>query len=345
MEAAEAALQPAWAALQAGEHKVPPTPPRPPQAARRPAPSPRATTQSCSARAKPPSGEGSDEGFTRRDRQAGGCADADCVMAAAHAGATSAACSAGCAHTGCPAAKAVAPSCRSRGGARPVPGSSALSPFSPSPPAGLEAPACGAVCQGGPASAQRSGLGSSGPCGSPSEGFTRRDGGDGFRTPPRLRGHRASGQQCSPTRAEPCAATQREGAQAAETAETVATDTGGSGFHTPLRSHGRRSWRQQGSPDGAEPSTAMRGGGPQASAGPESLEAAAASSATAQDEWPAAPFLRRFSAPWVHVSMATAGVSLREKQRRYAEAADLLRLLLGAGLLVCDGVWKQERGC
>ncbi|KAK9819580.1 hypothetical protein WJX81_006116 [Elliptochloris bilobata] len=45
--------------------------------------------------------------------------------------------------------------------------------------------------------------------------------------------------------------------------------------------------------------------------------------------WPAAPFLRRFSAAWVHVSMATAGVALREKQRRYAEAADLLRLLLG----------------
>ena len=52
--------------------------------------------------------------------------------------------------------------------------------------------------------------------------------------------------------------------------------------------------------------------------------------ARAAGEWPAAPFLRRFSAAWVYVSMATAGVALRERQRRYAEAADLLRLLLGA---------------
>lgn len=130
---------------------------------------------------------------------------------------------------------------------------------------------------------------------------------------------------------EPCAATQREAAQTAATAETSATIAGGGGFHTPPRSHGRRSWGQQGdSPSCAEPPAAMQGKSAPASAGPGLNGAAAASSAIPQDEWPAAPFLRRFSAPWVYVSMATAGVALREKQRRYAEAADLLRLLLGA---------------
>ena len=57
----------------------------------------------------------------------------------------------------------------------------------------------------------------------------------------------------------------------------------------------------------------------------------------AAGDWPAAPFLRRFSAAWVHVSMATACVALRERQRRYADAADLLRLLLGAA--------PARRGC
>lgn len=40
-------------------------------------------------------------------------------------------------------------------------------------------------------------------------------------------------------------------------------------------------------------------------------------------------FLRRFSAAWVYTSMATAGVSLMEKQRDYRGACDLLRQLLG----------------
>lgn len=41
-------------------------------------------------------------------------------------------------------------------------------------------------------------------------------------------------------------------------------------------------------------------------------------------------WLMRFTAGWVFCAMATAGVSLLEKQRRYGEACDCLRLLLGA---------------
>ncbi len=40
-------------------------------------------------------------------------------------------------------------------------------------------------------------------------------------------------------------------------------------------------------------------------------------------------FLARFHAAWVHAGMATVGVSLLEKQRRYEEAVDLLQRLLG----------------
>lgn len=41
------------------------------------------------------------------------------------------------------------------------------------------------------------------------------------------------------------------------------------------------------------------------------------------------PFLRCYFAAWVYVAMATAGVSLLEKQRKYAEATDCLHQLLG----------------
>lgn len=41
-------------------------------------------------------------------------------------------------------------------------------------------------------------------------------------------------------------------------------------------------------------------------------------------------WLMRFTAGWVFCAMGTAGVSLLEKQRRYGEACDRLRLLLGA---------------
>ena len=328
LEAAEVALQPAWAALQAGEHKVPPTPPRPPQAARRLAPSPCGAAPSCSARSSPPLGGGLGEGSARR-RLAGACSGAECVKVEALAGSTGAASSAGCADSVTLAAEAVAPNCGFGGTARGGPGSSSLSPFSPSPPTGSGARACSAECPDGPASGQRACPGSSRRCSGASEASTCRDDGEGFHTPPRTRG-RASAQQGSPACAEPGATTQREAAQAAASAEAAAMDTGAGGFRTPPRSHGRRSWGQQGSPSRAEPSAAMRGGSAQASATPGLAGAAATSSALPQDEWPAAPFLRRFSAPWVHVSMATAGVALREKQRRYAEAADLLRMLLGA---------------
>lgn len=41
------------------------------------------------------------------------------------------------------------------------------------------------------------------------------------------------------------------------------------------------------------------------------------------------PFLRAYTAAWVHVCMATAGVSLLEKRRRYRRACEVLRQLLG----------------
>lgn len=49
------------------------------------------------------------------------------------------------------------------------------------------------------------------------------------------------------------------------------------------------------------------------------------------------PFLMRFTAAWVYVAMATAGVSLLEKQKDYETACDLLRQLLGMSLstLIC----------
>lgn len=42
------------------------------------------------------------------------------------------------------------------------------------------------------------------------------------------------------------------------------------------------------------------------------------------------PYLRSFTGAWVYTIMMTLGVSLLEKQRKYAEATDLLRQLLGA---------------
>lgn len=41
------------------------------------------------------------------------------------------------------------------------------------------------------------------------------------------------------------------------------------------------------------------------------------------------PFLMRYTAGWIYAAMATAGVSLLEKQRRYEDAAAELRQLLG----------------
>ena len=40
-------------------------------------------------------------------------------------------------------------------------------------------------------------------------------------------------------------------------------------------------------------------------------------------------YLRSFTAAWVYTMMATIGVSLLERQRKYVEATDMLRQLLG----------------
>lgn len=57
--------------------------------------------------------------------------------------------------------------------------------------------------------------------------------------------------------------------------------------------------------------------------------AAYSGSAAAAQLQAACPFLLRFTAAWVYVAMATAGVSLYEKQKRYQEACDTIRKLLG----------------
>ena len=44
---------------------------------------------------------------------------------------------------------------------------------------------------------------------------------------------------------------------------------------------------------------------------------------------PERDFLMHFSAAWVYTTMATIHISILEKQKRYAEACELLRILLG----------------
>lgn len=44
---------------------------------------------------------------------------------------------------------------------------------------------------------------------------------------------------------------------------------------------------------------------------------------------PEKDFLMHFSAAWVYTTMATIYVSILEKQKRYSEACELLRVLLG----------------
>lgn len=44
---------------------------------------------------------------------------------------------------------------------------------------------------------------------------------------------------------------------------------------------------------------------------------------------PGLDFLMHFSAAWVYTTMATIHISILEKQKRYAEACELLRILLG----------------
>lgn len=53
-------------------------------------------------------------------------------------------------------------------------------------------------------------------------------------------------------------------------------------------------------------------------------------------------FLLRFSAAWVHTSMATLGVSILEKQKRHCDACELLRKLLGGNLGTLDNITCKD---
>jgi Fanconi-associated nuclease 1 len=68
----------------------------------------------------------------------------------------------------------------------------------------------------------------------------------------------------------------------------------------------------------------------EAAAGVSGGAGGSTSTSTAPSTAALAPmFLRRYCAAWVHVAMATAGVSVLERRRRYREAADRLQQLLG----------------
>lgn len=54
-------------------------------------------------------------------------------------------------------------------------------------------------------------------------------------------------------------------------------------------------------------------------------------------------FLARFCAGWVHASLGTVAVSVLEKQKRWSDAVDLLRLLLGGNACVGRrGEWWER---
>ncbi|KAF6253759.1 hypothetical protein COO60DRAFT_391875 [Scenedesmus sp. NREL 46B-D3] len=76
------------------------------------------------------------------------------------------------------------------------------------------------------------------------------------------------------------------------------------------------------------------------------LPAAGAAAAAAAGQAPAGPpplWLARFCAGWVHASLGTVAVSLLEKQKRWAEAVELLRLLLGGnGCVARRGDWWER---
>ncbi len=260
MAAAETALQPAWAALDVGEHKVPPTPPQRSRAADLAlGPSP--------ARTSPARAERLHRGTP------GGSAPAAPASSAPHEG-LAAACSYQSAPGMAQSGVAVSPFSAAQPSATAACGSaSGASGWSPSP----ESRHCGGGAGDAAADAER--------CSG------------GFRTPPRTRS---------------CSMAKRAGAGQEEAAR--AAGTAGSQRGSPLSSAAVAA----GCGRAGSPGAAAAGGG------------AKPARPGAAGDWPAAPFLRRFSAAWVHVSMATAGVALRERQRRYADAADLLRLLLGA---------------
>uniref|UniRef100_A0A383VBR8 Fanconi-associated nuclease n=1 Tax=Tetradesmus obliquus TaxID=3088 RepID=A0A383VBR8_TETOB len=78
---------------------------------------------------------------------------------------------------------------------------------------------------------------------------------------------------------------------------------------------------------------------------PSSSSAAAAAAAAAGQAAAVLPplWLARFSAGWVHASLGTVAVSLLEKQKRWGEAVELLRLLLGGnGCVARRGDWWER---
>lgn len=72
-------------------------------------------------------------------------------------------------------------------------------------------------------------------------------------------------------------------------------------------------------------------------------------SACSRDRAEQLPFFMRYSAAWVHTSMATVAVSRMEKQKQYRQAADLLQQLLGEGLqhdhMLADLVLLVQLSC
>jgi hypothetical protein len=271
MAAAETALQPAWAALDVGEHKVPPTPPQPQRSraanlARGPSP----------ARASPARAERPHRGTPGSGATAGAASSAP--------------------------QEGLAAACSSQSAPGMAQSGIAVSPFSAAQSSAAAACACAPDAGGWSPSpeSQRCG-GSAGAAAADAERCS-----GGFRTPPRTRSRSIA---------------ERAGAgQAGQEAALAASPAGSQRGSQLFSAAGAVGCGRAGSPGAA-----AAGG-----------EAEPARAGTAGD-WPAAPFLRRFSAAWVHVSMATAGVALRERQRRYADAADLLRLLLGAA--------PARRGC
>lgn len=337
-EAAEAALRPAWIALQAGEHKVPPTPPRP-LAANPPATTPLppgCTVSGCSGLSPPAQDPAQDPtpdpawrgrpGRRRASAEARGCLHENSLGGGRW-------CSSGAGKG--PGGVCISPfsasdatdsaGCMSRN-TLPCP-----TPCSPSsaggvPPTVDSRGRCGSGFTY-PVGSSRAGHGGGGPAEDLVAGQSSGTGADGFRTPPRTRSWAGGGGR---PYARP---TGRQGSASPAQVSSAAGCGGGRG--SPGAAAGA----------GCQAVCAAAGGGSLADAsfsednapgGAHCMDAAGQSNgdvgggARAAGEWPAAPFLRRFSAAWVYVSMATAGVALRERQRRYAEAADLLRLLLGA---------------
>ena len=57
---------------------------------------------------------------------------------------------------------------------------------------------------------------------------------------------------------------------------------------------------------------------------------------------PEREFLMHFSAAWVYTTMATIQVSIFEKEKRYTEACELLRILLGSQqtpIMLASAAW------